>query len=211
MMPKKRCGLGFNCGAMMQQPGLEAKDCLNYKTCGSASELTPEEEVELIRVRQIESQRSQEEWERVQERFRVSRQQAALLMLRERACPQNLESLGITDLLSVLEQQLDQVGFQVREIEQAGYVAPEGVEAHRYNVKRYKVYWYNKLTAPEAMFAPVEREDLVRVIHLSHDDDPRNLEARAGVERRNQLLQIKTQLSLAQAALNEAVRLAAVQ
>jgi hypothetical protein len=39
---------------MMLQPGLEAKDCPNYETCGSVSELTPEEEVDLIRVREVQ-------------------------------------------------------------------------------------------------------------------------------------------------------------
>lgn len=212
-MPKKRCGFGFSCSSMMLQPGLEPQDCPNFKTCGSVSDLTPEEEVELTLARQ-------QEWERVYERIRISRQQAAVMMLRARGCPQSSESLGITDLLAQLEGQLEQVRSLVREVEQAGYVAPEGVEVHAYNVKRPRrvrtdagtevqpaVYWYNKLTAKEAIFAPEERQGGVKVIHLSHDDDPRNLEARDGVGRRNQLLQVKTQLKMAQAALEAAARL----
>lgn len=41
-------------------------------------------------------------------------------------------------------------------------------------------------------------------VHLSRDEDPLNTEARAGIERRNRLLQIKTQLRVAQAALEQA-------
>lgn len=221
-MPKKRCGFGFSCAAMFLLPELEARDCPNYQTCGSASELTPEEEVELMLVREIASQQRQQEWERVLEWIRISRQQAAVMMLRARGCPQSLESLGITDLLAELEQQLEQVGSLVLEYEQAGYIAPERVEVHSYNVKRRRqvrmeagtievepaVYWYNKLTAREAIFAPEERQGGVKVIHLSHNDDPRNTEARAGVKRRNRLLQVKTQLQVAQSALEQAAALA---
>ncbi len=73
-------------------------------------------------------------------------------------------------------------------------------------MKRYgKVYQYNKLTAQTAIFEPSEREERVLVIHLSHSDDPRNEEARAGIERRNQLTQLKTQLQLMDRALGVAV------
>lgn len=96
-MPRKICGLGFDCASMMLQPGLlDSGECLNYKTCGSAVKLTPDEEIELIRVRQIESQQRQQEWERIQETFRTTRRQAALMMLMSRGCPQTAESLGVT-------------------------------------------------------------------------------------------------------------------
>lgn len=74
---------------MMLLVGLEPKDCPNYKTCGSDSELTLEE-VELMLVREVESQHRQQEWGRVHERIRVSRQQAAVMMLLARGCPQSL-------------------------------------------------------------------------------------------------------------------------
>jgi hypothetical protein len=40
-----------------------------------------------------------------------------------------------------------------------------------------------------------------------HDDDPRNLEGRRGIERRNRLHQTETQLRIAEAALEEAIAL----
>lgn len=100
-MPKKKCGFGFSCTAMMMQPGLEPEDCVNYKACGSASQLTPEEEIELIRVREIQRQEAEirwqeniQQWEQIQERIRVSRRSAAIAMLMQRGCPQALASFG---------------------------------------------------------------------------------------------------------------------
>lgn len=58
------------------------------------------------------------------------------------------------------------------------------------------------------MFAPAQEDHEVRMIHLSRDDDPRNLEARKGITRMNRLIAIREQLRLAQAALAEALSLA---
>ena len=43
--------------------------------------------------------------------------------------------------------------------------------------------------------------------HLSHDDDPRNIEARFGVEQRNQLTQARTKLREVQDRLADALDL----
>lgn len=88
------------------------------------------------------------------------------------------------------------------------YIAPDSCEAHRYNVKRPSgTYGYNKLTSREAIFKPEEKEEQVKVIHLSHDDDPRNTEGRRGIERRNRLHQVQTQLDVAARILEEAIAL----
>lgn len=71
-MPRKKCAFGFSCAAMMIQPGLTAEDCPNRETCGVLTELTPEEEVELIRVREAEAQQRREETERIREVIRVN-------------------------------------------------------------------------------------------------------------------------------------------
>lgn len=207
-MPRKKCGFGFSCATMMMQPGLEAGNCPNYETCGSVTELTEEEEVELIRVRVIERQEAQVEWERYQETIRLNRRQAAMMMLLSRGCSQNLESLGISARITAVEEQLEQLRSFLTQYE-GPYIAPEEVEAHRYNVKRPGgIYWYNKLTAKRAIFEPSEQQQKVKVIHLSHDDDPRNLEGRLGIERRNRLLQIKRQLEIAETALQQAAAMA---
>ncbi len=102
------------------------------------------------------------------------------------------------------------------------------MNAHRYNVKRpgriyrneegqlcqeRRIYWYNKLTASRAIFKPsedalpeegAEEKRSVKAIHLSHDNDPRNVEGRLGLERRNRLMAIHTQLQVAANALAEA-------
>lgn len=206
-MPKKRCGLGFYCGSMMLQPGIDPGDCENYATCGGATQLTPEEEFELIRWREIQNRERQEEWERQREAIRVNRHQAALMMLMGRACPQTPESLGVVDLLAQVATLVEEVRSQLPQFE-GQYIAPEKCEAHTYNVKRPKgVYCYNKLTAAEAIFEPSEKSDKVRVIHLSHDGDPRDSEARLGIERRNALTQARTQINVAQVALAQALEL----
>lgn len=87
------------------------------------------------------------------------------------------------------------------------FVAPPGCEVHQYNVKRpgrgnqgqpvVRIYHYNKLAARQAIFAPAHEPRAVTVIHLSRDDDPRNLEARAGIVRRNRLRRVANRLRAA--------------
>ncbi|MDM9383488.1 hypothetical protein QUB80_22635 [Chlorogloeopsis sp. ULAP01] len=201
-MPRKICGLGFDCASMMLQPGIDPGECLNYKTCGAATKLTPDEEIELIRVREIEAQERElrvrlwnQEWERIQETFRTTRRQAAIMMLMSRGCPQSPESLGVTAPLQAIAACVQQLHHHLNNLE-GQYIAPGGCEVHHYSVKRPSgIYDYNKLTADEPIFEPSQKEQKVRVVHLSHDDDPRNLEARLGIERRNQLTRVRTLLA----------------
>lgn len=212
-MPKKKCGFGFSCAAMMMQPGLEPTDCPNYKTCGSASQLTPEEEVELIRVREVQRQEAEarwqehlQQWEQVQERIRVSRRSAAIAMLMQRGYPQTLNNFGITDLIGLTETRLQQLRSQLEQFATDCYIAPDSCEAHYYNVKRpHGTYGYNKLTSKEAIFEPEEKPEKVKVLHLSHDDDPRNTEGRRGIERRNRLHQVQSKFHVATKILEEAI------
>jgi len=207
-MPKRKCGFGFSCAVMMLQPGLEPMDCPNYQTCGSASELTPEEEVELIRVREIENLEAQQQWEQVQERFRINRREAAIMMLMYRGHPQSLDTFGVIDWIEAINVQLQALRSHAEQFTEDCYIAPSNCEAHIYNVKRPSgTYWYNKLSSTEAIFEPEEKEDKVKVIHLSHADDPRNTEARLGIERRNRLYQVQTQLQIAESAIEQAIAL----
>lgn len=57
------------------------------------------------------------------------------------------------------------------------------------------------------MFAPSEKEQEVRVIHLSHQHDARYIEAQLSIERRNKLTQVRTLLHNASTLLEEATRL----
>lgn len=206
-MPRKRCGLGFDCGAMMMAPGLDPGECPNYKVCGHATELTPEEAFELVRVREIEEQERHERSQQIYETIRVTRHQAAVMMLMARGNPQTPDSLGLSELADLIASDVDQIGSLLERARNC-YVAPEGVEAHQYNVKRPGgTYWYNKLTAETAIFEPAERTEKVRVLHLSHDDDPRNLEGRLGVERRIRLTQARTQMRVIAQALTETLML----
>lgn len=199
----------------MQDATLEPKDCLNWATCGRAQEYTPEEEIELIRIR-VESRR------RIQEYLRVTRHAAALMMLHDRGCAQSVADFGTTAQIDDLRSQLSALSEHLQTYEE-GYIAPAGVFAHAYNVKRpsyvienengekeqtWNVYWYNKLTATERIFEPAAEEDRVRVIHLSHNDDPRNIEGRLGIERRERLKMVNTRLKAAKSLIDEAMAIA---
>ncbi|MEW6499378.1 MAG: hypothetical protein AB1589_43955, partial [Cyanobacteriota bacterium] len=75
------------------------------------------------------------------------------------------------------------------------YIAVEGAEVHQYSVnRRGRLYQYEKLSSQEAIFEPVEQSQKVKVVHLGRSNDPRCLEAQAGVERRNQLTQLRSRL-----------------
>jgi hypothetical protein len=112
------------------------------------------------------------------------------MMLMSRGCPQTLDSLGLSSLLTSIESQIAEMRLQLESFANDRYIAPDGCEAHRYNVKRPSgVYWYNKLMSRRAIFEPEEHSTNVKVIHLSYDDDPRNSEGRMGIERRNRLSQ----------------------
>ena len=186
-MPQKKCGFGFSCASMMMQPTLEPKDCPNWQTCGRVQEYSADEEIALQRVMEVEGDRVTCEW-------MVTRHRAAIAMLQQRGQHQKLLLLAEYSVHNFDRTKIVS-GFSQRE----GYIAPDGIEAHRYNVKRpgriyrgedrrwyqnRRVYWYNKLTASNSIFLAAvpdeEEDDSVRVIHTSHDDDPRNVESRLG-------------------------------
>lgn len=190
---QSRCAYGFNCEAMMQQPGLEAKDCENRDVCGTITGLNEDEYVELLAER---------------ERYRVNRGQAARMLLMMRGNSQSPESLGIVGQVENLKRYIEQVENYLESNFSDRYIAPVGCEAHRYNVKRSKgIYWYNKLTSKEAIFEPAIKEEKVKVIHLSKDEDSRNLLGRDGIERRNKLLETKTRLKQAEELLQQVLAL----
>jgi len=215
-MPKKVCGFGFDCASMLLQPGLQPAECPNYSTCGRATRLTPDEEVELVRVRQeqqaqqiLQQRRAQQQYQHQQEIWRTTRRQLATEMLLRRGCPQALQQYIPGETLQQMTETIAQLQQQLTAQFQDSYIPPEGTVAHRYWVHRgYASYPYNKLMAPSALFAPAQEEQNVRMIHLSRDDDPRNLEARKGITRMQRLTAIRSKLQLAQAALDQAIELA---
>lgn len=196
-MPTELCAYGFTCAAMMLQPGLTAEDCPNQVVCGTIIQLTEEERVELYRAR-LENNR------RIVEQVRMTREQTASYLLSSRGCPQTPESLGVMDTIAHLIEAIALLEETINELNE-GYIAPFGAEAHRYTVKRpYGTYEYNKLTSKEAIFPPQIKEAFVKTIHMSKDTDPRNIEGRAGIERRNRLRAIATGIRLATELLDNA-------
>ena len=196
-MPKV-CSYGFSCASMLLQPGLTAEDCPNKNICGTIIQLTEEEEAELYAAR-MENNR------RIVQTVMMSPHRAAERLLQDRGCPQTAETIGIEESTVALIDAIANCQEMIAELT-SSYVAPPGVEAHRYLVKRpYATYQYNKLTSKKALFPPQQEENPVKVLHLSRDTDPRNILGRSGIERRNRILLLKTQIEKATELLSKAM------
>lgn len=87
---------------MMQYPKLEAKKCENYYKCGAAFEYSEDELIELVRVR-----------EQHEETIRMTRREAAIMMLINRGNPQSLESFDIPNLVNEIEESFDALKEQL--------------------------------------------------------------------------------------------------
>ena len=197
-MPRIQCAYGFSCASMMLQPGLTAEDCPNQEVCGTIRSLTEEERAELQMAR-IEGNR------RIIESVKVSPSYAARILLNCRGLPQSSDSLGIAESIAQLKQKIAEIEERVEQTTDL-YVAPPAVEAHRYSVKRPSAeYFYNKLASPKPIFPPQVKDTKVKALHLSHDTDARNISARLGIERRNQLLALKTQIDNATEVLDRSL------
>lgn len=194
---KKQCALGFDCAGMMQAPGIAPIDCANYISCRVALGLEPETEFELLRYRH-------QQQEQYLETIRLTRSQAATMMLMRRGCPSSPACLGVEEAIDNLLGEIEQLRSQLSPLENE-YIAPPGTEVQSYIVTRpWGKYSYNKLTASKPIFTPSIEPRNVKVIHLSRDDDARNIEGRLGIERRNRLSKVLTRLNQAKALVCEA-------
>lgn len=181
----------------MQQPGLLASDCLNADTCGLISDLPLDRPITFYRRIEVDGQ-----YER--QVITLTSRQAATMMLLARGCPQSPESLGATLALEQVQSAIDRMRSRLNDYDTSTYIAPPETETHTHNVKRPRgTYQYNKLACPHAIFEPSEKTEKVKVIHLSHDDDPRNKEARAGIERRNKLIALTAKLNAIEQSIGE--------
>ncbi|MEO0869612.1 MAG: hypothetical protein AAFY17_14480 [Cyanobacteria bacterium J06642_11] len=199
-MVRKYCPFSFSCETVTQTPGLVASQCPNLGACSELTKLDGESNAVHLQVA-YEDQAPQT--------VPVSASSAATLMLRQRGCPQDMEALGIGPLIEALQASMTKLETQITQFEEhysKQYIAPEGTEVHAYAVKRpYGTYWYNKLAAHREMFQPQMQQRLVRHIHLGKTGESRHTVAQAGIERRNQLTKVRTQLMAAATALENAV------
>lgn len=200
-MARKYCPFSFSCETVTQTPGLVASQCPNLGACSELAKLDGNNETVQLQVAAAESQGSTA--------VSVSASSAATLMLRQRGCPQDMESLGLRALMEALQASMAELETQMTQFEESyggQYIAPEGTEVHAYAVKRpYGTYWYNKLAAHREMFQPQAQQRLVRHIHLGKTGESRHTVAQAGIERRNQLTKVRTQLIAAATALENAI------
>lgn len=193
----KRCSFGFDCSAMFLQPGLLVDDCPNKFTCKNLPNLDRNTQTWFSRAISIEG-------DRTIQRIALCSSEAARLMLLMRGNPQTPSSLGAIAAIDALQATLAEVRNQLVNYGATTYIAPSNIETHTYSVKRPRgTYQYNKLASLDAIFEPSEKSEKVKVIHLSHDDDPRNLEARAGIDRRNKILQLTAKLNAFEQTMGE--------
>ncbi|ESA37354.1 hypothetical protein N836_03345 [Leptolyngbya sp. Heron Island J] len=199
-MTRKYCPFSFSCETITQTPRLVASQCPNLGACSELAKLDGDSKAVHLRVA-AEDQGPQS--------LSVSASSAATLMLRQRGCPQDMESLGIRALMEALQASMAELETQMTQFKESysgQYIAPEGTEVHAYAVKRpYGTYWYNKLAAHREMFQPQTQQRLVRHIHLGKTGESRHTVAQAGIERRNQLTKARTQLMAAKTALENAM------
>lgn len=168
--------------------------CPNSEICGKIPNLAPGKTIELY---QVENRNG----ESIRKKLQLTKQDAANLLLMMRGCPQTVSSLGIPKSLTTITSQLEKLDKSLADYENR-YIPPQGSEVHTYNVKRPSgVYSYNKLSAEQAVFESSEHIGKVKAIHLSHDRDPRNLEARAAIARRNRLQKLANRLEQISASL----------
>lgn len=199
MQQRKKCAFGFSCAAMMQQPGLLSSNCPNADTCGLISDLPEDYSITFYRRTIVDGQ-----FER--QAITVTGRQAATLMLILRGQPQFLEDFGTLTALDNMTRVIENLRSHLLENYDGHtqYIAPVDTETHTYSVKRPTgTYQYNKLACPRAIFEPSEKTEKVKVIHLSHNDDPRNLEARSGIERRNKLIALTAKLNQIEQSIGE--------
>lgn len=132
-----------------------------------------------------------------------------------RGAHRRLATSRLARRLAQVEGALTEIQISLERFAPPGvYIAPPDCEAHRYNVKRpgrdaqgepiVRIFWYNKLASRRALFAPAHQPRPVTVVHLSRDDDPRNCEARAGIERRNLLRRLVSRLRAAVTSIEAA-------
>lgn len=254
--PRKRekCPYGFDCSSFMLIAGMIAHDCENLGSCKELSGTAgrawydpnqptfdlvmyyadEQQDYEQWAAEYAERQRQQEIWREEMRRYRrvivIRQHEAATLMLKTRGNHQEYESFGLEELASSTAEVLGYVNNDLERLAAANdntYIAPDGIEAHVYNVKRpprnsfpdhwtlqevrqeQNIYYYHKITSKEAQFRGMEKDDdgnfkSCKVIHLSHSDNARNIQGRLGIERRNKLNKIRTKLQQARQLLIDA-------
>jgi hypothetical protein len=201
---KSKCRLGFACASIMQNSQIRADRCPNRATCREIVNFEFDERASFLMVRRLDGSL-------VEEYIELSRHEAAVMMLMQRGCPQTLDDFGLLESIDTIIELLGDLRSQI-ESYQGQYIAPDGCEMHTYNVKHNDVelqpnnqgelvphpikvvYTYYKLAAKRPIFAPSIEPNNVKVIHLSRTDDPRSLESRRGIERRNRLSMLRSQL-----------------
>lgn len=139
----------------------------------------------------------------------IEQHERAVFFLREHGNHQSRESLGVDEQISLAQKSLKQLESKLRTFNR-GYIAPEGVKMKAYNQQQQpKTYNYYKLQSTTAQFKPERKANpKCKSIHLGKADDEKYIQGKLGIERRKRLLKIRTQLTKAVKAIEEAAELA---
>ena len=146
---RQNCPYGFSCASMMLQPGIVAHDCENLEECkslahvsGASWDAIDQPTFDLVQYveerRQYWSDRDQayqEQVERIRYRREVRQHEAAVIMLQQRGNPLSFESFNLNGLIPQIQASIATIAEKLNTLNQ-NYIAPFGVEAHIYSVKR---------------------------------------------------------------------------
>ena len=124
-----------------------------------------------------------------------------------------MAEFGLAEIAAEIANTLDSLSELLQQDSyQEGYIAPDECQVTSYTVMPYKwkedkskkTYVYNQLKAKKKIFEPVQESAPVEVLHLAKNSDPRNIEGRLGIERRNRLNKCRTILEQTSRKLHEA-------
>lgn len=193
-----------------------------------------EELARLKRLQPNQKQKAQIKYLSQRKSFlcRVIAHEIAISKLEEFGNPLSAESFGIYEEILQIKKSIGCIKTQINNFSglsnlNRNYIAPEGVEVHTYSVKhppsskfppgtpleeirtQQKIYKYHKLLSKTAQFkSETNSSRNCKVIHLGKNDSEKNIQARLGIERRNRLSKIRTLVTQAAEALQEAAELA---
>lgn len=258
---REKCPYGFSCGDFMMIQGMIAHDCENLNECKRLTRARgiswlerDQDTYEIVMYFEddvLEDQQRQERWaaeyearqqrntvwaaeqRRIRHTITVRQHEVAVAMLKSRGNHQDYSNFELDETAAAIAELTDSFNQELEQLaaNDNGYIAPDGVEAHVYNVKRpspkelpegltrrqiralQSVFHYHKITSKQAQFVAFGRDEegnpkRCKVIHTSHTDNARNIQSRLGIERRNKLSKIRTRLLRAKQVLDEAIAIA---
>lgn len=233
--PYRKCPYGFTCASHPWGKNKITKDCKYYNNCKrivkklikvSDEQNRHEEYINKIAKKSKwydDEASAYEDIERGTGTYQqsswfleaIEQHERSVIFLRERGNHQSPKSLGVSKQISQAQKLLQQLESKLKKFDR-GYIAPEGVVMKTCNPKhdsankeqQSKTYNCYKLQSTTAQFEPPEGKAKCKSIYLGKVDNEKYIQGKLGIERRKRLLKIRTQLTNAVKAIEEAAELA---